>query len=176
MAERMNAGAIAITVALAASVASGATHAQQLQKPARAVAKKTVNCSKPPYRNKIRGTLAANVEITLYPTLCVVTGRVKGNVTVRSTDRRCARAADYVALSLRGGTIDGRVNAAGKQCVMVWLFDGGLVKGRIDYRAAGKLPRRSSRGPCSRQCPRQEWPPLGDRRLDDEPRRREPRL
>jgi hypothetical protein len=81
----------------------------------------------------------ANVEISVYPGVCVVTGRVKGNVTVRSSDRRCARAADYVALSLKGGTIDGRVNATGKQCVMVWIFDGGLVKGSIDYRAAGNL-------------------------------------
>jgi hypothetical protein len=115
------------------------TRTQAAKRTARARAKPTVNCSKPPYRNKIRGTLVANVEISVYPGVCVVTGRVKGNVTVRSSDRRCARAADYVALSLKGGTIDGRVNATGKQCVMVWIFDGGLVKGSIDYRAAGNL-------------------------------------
>jgi hypothetical protein len=118
-------------LALVRAVVSGATHAPYM--------KRTVNCAQRPYRNAIHGTLAANLEISVYPRVCVVTGRVEGNVTVRSTDRRCGKASRYVALSLKGGRIDGRVNAAGKQCVMVWLFDGGRVKGGIVYRAAGNL-------------------------------------
>jgi hypothetical protein len=118
-------------VVLSGLVASGATHAQN--------SGKTVNCAQRPYRNVIHGTLSANLEITAYPRVCVVTGRVRGNVTVRNTDRRCAGASRYVALALKGGRIDGSVRAAGKQCVMVWLFDRGLVKGGIVYRAAGNL-------------------------------------
>jgi hypothetical protein len=118
-------------LALAGVVASGATHAQYM--------KKTVNCAQRPYQNTIRGTLSANLEISVYPGVCVVTGRVRGNVVVRSADRGCGKASRYVALSLNGGRIDGRVTAAGKQCVMVWLFDGGVVKGGIRYQAAGNL-------------------------------------
>jgi hypothetical protein len=128
-----------VAFALAAFVASGATHAQYLRTSEGVAGRKAVDCSKPPYRNKIRGTLTANVEISVYPGVCVVTGRVKGNVTVRNIGRRCATGAGYVALSLKGGRIDGRVEATGKQCVMVWLFDGALVKGSIDYGAAGNL-------------------------------------
>jgi hypothetical protein len=134
--------------ALTAVVASGATPAQYIQKSERAGAasKKTVNCSKPPYRSKIRGTLKANLEITVYPGVCVVTGRVEGNVTVRSTDRRCATTLDYVALSLKGGRIDGRVDATGKKCVMVWLFDAALVERAIVYSASGNLGFLGDRG------------------------------
>ena len=128
---RNNGIAAVAALALVGAVASGATQAQYT--------KKTVNCAQRPYRNAIHGTLSANLEISVYPRVCVVTGRVKGNVTVRSTDRRCGKASRYVALSLKGGRIDGRVNAAGKECVMVWLFDGGRVKGGIVYRAAGNL-------------------------------------
>jgi len=128
-----------VAFAVAAFVASGATQAQYLRTSARVAGKKTVNCSKPPYRNKIKGTLTANLEISVYPGVCVVTGRVKGNVIVRNIGRRCAKGADFVALSLKGGRIDGRVEATGKQCVMVWLYDGALVNGRIVYRAAGNL-------------------------------------
>jgi hypothetical protein len=128
---RRNAFAALAALALAGVAASGATHAQYM--------KKTVNCAQRPYRNTIRGTLSANLVVSVYPRVCVVTGRVRGNVTVRSTDRRCGKASRYVALSLKGGRIDGRVSAAGKQCVMVWLSDGGLVKGGIVYQAAGNL-------------------------------------
>jgi hypothetical protein len=128
---RRNGVAAVAALALAGVVASGATHAQSM--------KKTVNCAQRPYQDTIRGTLSANLEITVYPRVCVVTGRVRGNVTVRSTDRRCGTPSRYVALSLKGGRIDGRVYAAGKRCVMVWLFDGGLVKGGIVYQAAGNL-------------------------------------
>ena len=120
-----------VAVVLASLVGTGATHAQYV--------KRTVNCAQPPFRNTIRGTLSANLVITIYPRVCVVTGRVKGNVTVQSTDRRCGRASGVVALSLKGGRIDGRVRAVGKSCVMVWLFDRALVKGGVDYGAAGNL-------------------------------------
>jgi hypothetical protein len=128
---RRNGVAAVVALALVGGVGSGATHAQYL--------KKTVNCAQRPYRNTIHGTLSADLEVTVYPRICVVTGRVKGNVTVRSTDRRCGKASRYVALSLKGGRIDGRIRAVGKPCVMVWLFDRGLVKGGIVYRAAGNL-------------------------------------
>ncbi len=128
---RTNGIAAVVALALMGVIASSATHAQHM--------KKTVNCAQRPYRNTIRGTLSANLEITVYPRVCVVTGRVRGNVTVRSRDRRCAKVSRYVALALKGGRIDGSVRAAGKQCVMVWLFDRGLVKGGIVYRAAGNL-------------------------------------
>jgi hypothetical protein len=128
---RRNGVAAVVALVLVGVAGSGATQAQYL--------KKTVNCAQRPYRNTIRGTLSANLEITVYPRVCVVTGRVKGNVTVRSTDRRCAKATRYVALAVKGGRIDGDVRAAGRQCVMVWLFDRGLVKGGIIYRAAGNL-------------------------------------
>jgi hypothetical protein len=117
--------------ALVSLGASGATQAQY--------SKKTVNCAQRPYRNAIHGTLSANLVISVYPRVCVVTGRVKGNVTVQSTDRRCEKASRYVALSLKGGRIDGRIEAAGRSCVMVWLFDRGVVRGGIVYRAAGNL-------------------------------------
>jgi hypothetical protein len=128
---RRNGIAAVVALALVGVIASSAIHAQYM--------KKTVNCAQRPYHNTIHGTLSANLEITVYPRVCVVTGRVKGNVTVRSTDRRCAKASRYVALALKGGRIDGSVRAAGKQCVMVWLFDRGLVKGGIVYRARGNL-------------------------------------
>jgi hypothetical protein len=128
--RRIGIAAVA-ALAIVGGIASGATHAQHM--------KKTVNCAQRPYRNAIHGTLSANLEISAYPRVCVVTGRVKGNVTVRSTDRRCGKASRYVALALKGGRIDGSVRAAGKACVMVWLFDSGLVKGGIVYRAAGNL-------------------------------------
>lgn len=128
---RRNSVAAVVALVLVGVVGSGATPAQYQRK--------TVNCAQRPYRNTIRGTLSANLEITVYPRVCVVTGRVKGNVTVRSTDRRCAKASRYVALALKGGRIDGYVRAAGRPCVMVWLFDRGLVKGGIIYRAAGNL-------------------------------------
>jgi hypothetical protein len=128
---RRNGVAAVVALVLVGVAGSGATQAQYL--------KKTVNCAQRPYRNTIRGTLSANLEITVYPRVCVVTGRLKGNVTVRSTDRRCAKATRYVALAVKGGRIDGDVRAAGRQCVMVWLFDRGLVKGGIIYRAAGNL-------------------------------------
>jgi hypothetical protein len=123
--------AAVLALALVGGVGSGASHARHL--------KKTVNCAQRPYRNAIRGTLSANLEVTVYARVCVVTGRVRGNVKVQSTDRRCAKATHYVALAVKGGRIDGSVRAAGKQCVMVWLFDRGIVKGGINYRAAGNL-------------------------------------
>jgi hypothetical protein len=128
---RNNGIAAVAALALVGAVASGAIQAQYT--------KRTVNCAQRPYRNAIHGTLFANLEISVYPRVCVVTGRVKGNVTVRNTDRRCGKGSHYVALSLKGGRIDGSVRAVGKQCVMVWLFDRGLVKGGIVYRAAGNL-------------------------------------
>jgi hypothetical protein len=100
--------------------------------------KRTVNWAQRPYHNAIRGTLSANLEISVHPGICVVTGRVRGNVTVRRASP-CGKASRYVALSLNGGRIDGRVTAAGKRCVMVWLFGGGVVKGGIHYQAAGNL-------------------------------------
>jgi hypothetical protein len=124
---------------LVALVAAAATSAQQVRAPDRIGGKRTVNCADPPYRNAVRGTLKANLEIRVYPGICVVTGRVEGDVTVRSVDRRCATGSGYVALSVKGGRVDGHVEAAGNQCVMVWLFDGAVVRGNIVYAAAGNL-------------------------------------
>jgi hypothetical protein len=124
---------------LLALVESGAPHAEHVRAPERIARTKTVNCAEPPYRNAVRGTLKANLEISVYPGVCVVTGRVKGSVTVRNADGRCTTGSRYVALSLKGGSIDGQVEAAGKKCVMVWLFDGAIVKGKIVYEAAGNL-------------------------------------
>lgn len=125
-------------VVLATLVASHTTDAAYVLTAKRAV-QKSVNCSTPPYRNAVRGTLDANLSITVYSTICVVKGRVKGNVTVRSIDRRCGAGSRFVALSLEGGTIDGRVVTVGKRCVMAWLYDGALVKGDVVYKAAGNL-------------------------------------
>lgn len=124
---------------LAAVVGSAATQARDTPTAEIAPGKKTVNCSKPPYRNEIRGTVRANLEISTYPGVCIVKGRVRGNVTVRSVGRECTATSDYVGLSLKGGRIDGRVRAAGNECVMVWLFDRALVQGSIIYTAAGNL-------------------------------------
>jgi hypothetical protein len=126
-------------VALAVLVTSRTPQAEHAQTPELAVEKDTVNCAQSPYRKAIRGTVNANLEITVYGTVCVVTGRVRGNVIVRSTERRCATGARFVALSLEGGTIDGRVEAAGKRCVMVWLYDRAVVRGDIVYKAGGNL-------------------------------------
>lgn len=137
--RRQSLAAVVGALILVALVASGAPHAQHVRVPERIAGKKTVNCAELPYRNAVRGTLKANLEISVYAGVCVVTGRVKGNVTVRNADRRCATGSRYVALSLKGGRIDGQVEAAGKKCVMVWLFDGAIVRGEIVYEAAGNL-------------------------------------
>lgn len=126
-------------LALVALHASRATQAEYALTGERAAGQKTVNCSKPPYRNAIRGTLHANLVISAYSTMCVVRGKVKGDVTVRSADRRCATGSRFVALSLERGRIDGQVVTAGKRCVMAWLYDGAVVNGDIVYRAAGNL-------------------------------------
>jgi hypothetical protein len=125
-------GRTVTALGLVALVAAGATHAKH-------PVKRTVNCAEPPYRNVIRGALNANLEINAYPTVCAVMGTVKGNVTVRSDASRCTTGAQYVALALKGGRIEGDVSAAGKRCVMVWLFDGAVVRGNITYKAAGNL-------------------------------------
>lgn len=143
---RRQALAAALLLAVLVFVASCATNDKSVQTPEPVAAKKTVNCAERPYRNTISGTLTASLEISAYPGVCVVKGRVTGNVTVRSTDRRCATASEYVALSLEGGRIDGNVHAAGKRCVMVWLFDGGVVDGGIVYAAAGNLGFLGDRG------------------------------
>lgn len=126
-------------LALAALAASPGADAEYAPATEPAAERKAVNCSTPPYRNAIRGSLDANLSITAYSTVCVVKGRVTGDVTVRRTDRRCGAGSKFVALSLEGGTIDGRVIATGRRCVMVWLYDGAVVKGDIAYRAAGNL-------------------------------------
>ena len=56
---RGNGAAAVVALVLVGVVGSGATQAQYL--------KKTVNCAQRPYRNTIRGTLSANLEITVYP-------------------------------------------------------------------------------------------------------------
>jgi hypothetical protein len=138
--------AAVMALALLASGASCTTRAQDVRTPEPVAGKKTINCAERPYRNTIRGTVTANLEISAYPGVCVVRGRVKGNVTVRSADGRCATASEYVALSLEGGRIDGDVHAAGKRCVMVWLFDDAVVDGSIVYEAVGNLGFLGERG------------------------------
>jgi hypothetical protein len=99
----------------------------------------TVNCAQPPYGNVISGTLRSDLEISLYGTECVVTGTVKGDVTVLNKDPRCRTRPPFVALDLRGGTIEGNVIALGAACVMAWLSDGAEVEGTIAYAAEGNL-------------------------------------
>jgi WD40-like Beta Propeller Repeat len=103
------------------------------------IARRTVNCAQPPYGNVISGTLRSDVEISLYGTECVVTGTVKGDVTVLNDDPRCRTRPPFVALDLQGGTIEGNVIALGGACVMVWLGDGAEVEGTIAYAAEGNL-------------------------------------
>jgi hypothetical protein len=98
-----------------------------------------VNCADPPYDNVISGTLDGNLEISLYGSVCVVTGTVLGDVSVRSTDPRCQTRPPFVALDLQAGTIKGDITATGDACVMVWLGDGGIVGGDIRYKAEGNL-------------------------------------
>jgi hypothetical protein len=101
--------------------------------------RRAANCASPPYDNQISGTLDRDLEISLYGTVCVVTGTVLGDVVVRNADARCATRPPYVALDLQGGTIEGNVSARGEACVMVWLGDGGVVNGDIAYKADGNL-------------------------------------
>jgi hypothetical protein len=126
-------------LALITLVASCTTREQSARPSEATAAKKTINCAERPYRNAIRDALSVNLEISAYAGVCVVKGTVRGNVTVRNTDSRCATASQYVALSLEGGTISGDVYASGRRCVMVWLLDGAVVDGDIVYRAAGNL-------------------------------------
>jgi hypothetical protein len=97
------------------------------------------NCASPPYDNVIGGTLDGDLEISLYGAICVVTGTVRGDVVVRNDDARCQTRPPFVALDLQGGTIKGDVRAAGQECVMVWLGDDAVVKGKIAYGADGNL-------------------------------------
>jgi hypothetical protein len=99
----------------------------------------TVNCAQPPYDNAISGALRGDLEISLYGTECVVTGKVLGNVTVRNSDPRCRTRPPFVALDLRGGTVDGDVTTLGEACVMAWLGDHARVRGAIDFGSAGNL-------------------------------------
>lgn len=98
-----------------------------------------VNCAQPRYGNVIDGTLSGDLEISLYGTECVVTGTVKGDVQVLNDDPRCHTRPPFVALDLRGGTVEGNVIAFGEACVMAWLGDGAQVKGTIAYAAEGNL-------------------------------------
>jgi WD40-like Beta Propeller Repeat len=101
--------------------------------------RRAANCAAPQYGNVISGTLQGDLEISLYGTVCVVTGTVRGDVSVRNTDPRCQTRPPFVALDLQGGTITGDVTATGDACVMVWLGDGGIVRGEIRYKAEGNL-------------------------------------
>jgi WD40-like Beta Propeller Repeat len=101
--------------------------------------RRAVNCASPPHNNLISGTLEGDLEISLYGTVCVVTGTVRGDVTVRNADPRCQTRPPFVALDLQGGTIEGDVTAAGEACVMVWLGDRALVTRDIAYEAEGNL-------------------------------------
>ena len=136
---RAQGAATVLAVALIGFVVVGTKQAQHPRTSRAEAGAKTVDCSKPPYRNRVRGTLTGNLEISVYPSICVVTGRVTGDVRVRNQGRSCTRGSDYVALSLTGGRIDGIVDAAGRRCVMVWLYDGAVVNGSIVYRASGNL-------------------------------------
>jgi hypothetical protein len=99
----------------------------------------SANCAQPPYGNVITGTLKADLEISLYGTECLVSGTVKGDVTVLNDDPRCRTRPPFVALDLQGGTIEGNVIAFGEACVMAWLSDGAEVEGTIAYAAEGNL-------------------------------------
>ena len=99
----------------------------------------TINCAQHPYSNAISGTLRSDLEISLYGTECVVTGTVKGDVTVLNDDPRCRTRPPFVALDLQGGTVEGNVIASGEACVMSWLGDGAQVEGTIAYAAEGNL-------------------------------------
>jgi hypothetical protein len=124
----------AVTV-LIALVLAGAL----AQTGASAAAARTVNCADAPYNNRISGLLEANLEITVHGSVCLVTGTVTGNVTVRNEDPQCDTRPPFVALDLEGGAIEGNVKAAGRRCVMVWLVDNATVSGNVIYEAEGNL-------------------------------------
>jgi hypothetical protein len=109
------------------------------QTSAGAAAARAVNCADPPYNNLVSGSLGSNLEISVHGSVCVVTGTVKGNVTVRNDDPACDSRPPFVALDVEGGTIEGNVKAVGSSCVMVWLVDDATVNGNVIYQAEGNL-------------------------------------
>jgi hypothetical protein len=109
------------------------------QSGAGAAAAEAVNCADGPYNNLVSGSLEASLEISDHGGVCVVTGTVKGDVTVHNDDPACNSRPPFVALALEGGTIEGNVKAAGSRCVMVWLVDDATVNGNVIYQAEGNL-------------------------------------
>ena len=124
-------GALALVVATLAVLIAG---------PASAAPGGTVNCADAPYNNAISGVVEGNVEITEYNTICVVSGTIMGNVTVKNESPACfAGFSPFVALSVEGGTIEGNVRSHGGKCVMIWLRDGATVEGNVVHDSLGNL-------------------------------------
>lgn len=98
-----------------------------------------IDCSAPPYQNKITGTVPGDVEVITHGTLCRIRGTVQGNVTVRDESAPCEKNEALTAVDIVGGTVEGNIVALGSACVMVFLEDGARVGGDVIYRAAGNL-------------------------------------
>ncbi len=112
---------------------------------ATAAADGRVNCAD--LGNRVDFTLRANLEITEHGSKCLITGRVRGNVTVRDFSRACEpppigvgqQAAELTAVNVIGGTIDGNVLSFGRRCAMVWLRERATVAGNVTHFAGGNL-------------------------------------
>jgi hypothetical protein len=130
---------ILAVITAVATLSALSTAGALAQTGAAAAPARTVNCADPPYNNLVSGTLRANLEISVHGSICLVTGTVTGNVTVRNNDPQCDSRPPFVALELGGGTIEGNVKAVGRRCVMVWLVDDATVNGNVIYKAEGNL-------------------------------------
>jgi hypothetical protein len=93
----------------------------------------------PGFGKKITGTVVGDVKVSVHGTVCAIKGTVNGSVTVRDVSDACTKRTLLTAINVVGGTIEGDIHAEGRRCVMVWLRDGALVEGNIDYRARGNL-------------------------------------
>lgn len=98
-----------------------------------------VNCSAPPYDNRITGTVPSDIEILAHGTLCEIRGTVQGTVTVRDESTDCERNDAITAVDVLGGSVEGDIVATGSACVMVFLEDGARVEGDVIYRATGNI-------------------------------------
>lgn len=93
----------------------------------------------PPFGRRITGTIPGDVEVTAHGTICAIRGTVAGDLIVRDTSGECVKREVLTGVHVIGGTIEGSIRAEGRRCVMVWLRDGALVGGDIDYGARGNL-------------------------------------
>jgi hypothetical protein len=99
-----------------------------------------VNCADAPYNGTISGTVQGNVVVTAYPSVCLITGTVHGNVSARNESEQCqAGYPPVTAINVVGGRVNGNVLSYGATCVMIWLRDGAAVDGNVIHRSDGNL-------------------------------------